>query len=364
METNDVVEENPRINKVVNQSDDVVDNEEKVDDEKDPLLKLYLPYNISSVHTCCQATSPKNESNLLSLDGENHNGANEVDTQIDLALTYFEKKEYKEAFHLFESLLDVSIVAKYYVSILLYDGLTGHEDYKQAVSLMRAVVESNLFHHEKLIHCAQYNLGRAYYEGFGVKQSDNEAEKWWLLSARNGEDGGCVKAQSILAMFYSRLREDSFDLKKAHFWHQEATGNGSIESQTALGMMYEHGMGVEKSKQHAFKCFKSAATRGSVYAMGNLALNYYQNKMFRNACAVAKKVGSLSDTKLLSVQTDCLEAYVRKGIALGCFIYGRCIWKGLEEETDDKPGKWYSRAAKFDMDVTKQMQDLVTEGKI
>ena len=54
-------------------------------------------------------------------------------------------------------------------------------------------------------------------------------------------------------------------------------------------MMYEHGMGVVKSKEHSFKCFKSAAKRGSVYAMGNLALNYYQNKMFRNACDLSKR---------------------------------------------------------------------------
>ena len=84
----------------------------------------------------------------------------------------------------------------------------------KAVAFMKDVIESNMHNHEKLIHCAQYNIGRAYYEGFGVKQSDKEAEKWWLLSACNGEEGGCVKAQSILAMFYSRLREDSFDLEK------------------------------------------------------------------------------------------------------------------------------------------------------
>ena len=65
-----------------------------------------------------------------------------------------------------------------------------------------------------LAYCALYNMGRAYYEGFGVKQSDDEAEKCWLLSARDGNPEGCVKAQSVLGMFYARRGEDNFNLKK------------------------------------------------------------------------------------------------------------------------------------------------------
>ena len=65
-----------------------------------------------------------------------------------------------------------------------------------------------------LAYCALYNMGRAYYEGFGVKQSDDEAEKCWLLSARDGSAEGCVKAQSVLGMFYARRGEDNFNLQK------------------------------------------------------------------------------------------------------------------------------------------------------
>lgn len=342
-------------------SDSEVNNNDTSNSEEqsnnDPLLKLYLPYKISSTHTLCK-TGVKSYMEFSN---------NDIDNQVQSALGCYESGKYDDAKQLFQAhgVIDKSIVAKYYVSIMLYDGLGGEEDPGKAVQLMKEVVNSNLYNHEKLIHCAQYNIGRAYYEGFGVKQSDEEAERWWLLSARDGEEGGCVKAQSILAMFYSRLKEDTFDLNKAHFWHQEATGNGSLESQTALGMMYAYGMGVEKSKEHSFKCFKSAAKRGSIYAMGNLALNYYQNKMFRNACAVAKKVGSLEDPALLSRQTDCLEAYIKKGVALGCFIYGRCIFKGyIDEATEDTPEMWYTKSANIDSDVAQQMQDLAVEGII
>ncbi len=65
-----------------------------------------------------------------------------------------------------------------------------------------------------LVPYAQYNLGKAFYEGFGVPQSDEKAEYWWLLAAKDGDQDGCVKAQSTLAMFYSRLGENSYDMEK------------------------------------------------------------------------------------------------------------------------------------------------------
>lgn len=53
--------------------------------------------------------------------------------------------------------------------------------------------------------------------------------RWWLLAADDGNPKASVMAQTVLGMFYSR--EDSMDLQKAFFWHSEACGNGSVESQ-------------------------------------------------------------------------------------------------------------------------------------
>ena len=60
------------------------------------------------------------------------------------------------------------------------------------------------------------------------------------------------------------------------------------------------------------------------------------------------------DTSELSRDTDCLEAYIKKGVALGLFVYGRCLEKGVimagndNDETKDEekallPIKWYSK---------------------
>ena len=94
--------------------------------------------------------------------------------------------------------------------------------------MLRVAETTNKTEYTKtLIHCAQYNVGKAYFQGFGVKQSDDETEKWWLLAADDGHPSACVSAMTALAFFYSRKNDpEYFDLKKTYFWHNEATGNG------------------------------------------------------------------------------------------------------------------------------------------
>lgn len=56
----------------------------------------------------------------------------------------------------------------------------------------------------------------------------------------------------------------------------------------------------------------------------------------------------MEDTSELSRETDCLEAYIKKGISLGHFIYGRCIEKGVVADMDDNtPIQWYSKVKKL-----------------
>ena len=53
-------------------------------------------------------------------------------------------------------------------------------------------------------------------QGVGVeKQSDIEAEQWWLDAADDGNPKGSIKAQTMLGMFYSR--PETLDLKRYTF---------------------------------------------------------------------------------------------------------------------------------------------------
>ena len=48
----------------------------------------------------------------------------------------------------------------------------------------------------------------------------------------------------------------------------------------------------------------------------------------------------------ISEQTDCMEEYIRKGIAMACFYYGRCLSLGQGvQQDDDEAKKFYSRVS-------------------
>lgn len=78
-------------------------------------------------------------------------------------------------------------------------------------------------------------------------------------------------------------------LFQAFYWHSEACGNGSLESQGALGIMYLYGYGVSKDQPAALYCLTEAAARGNVYAQGHLAAYYYQCKLYTRAALLAER---------------------------------------------------------------------------
>lgn len=61
---------------------------------------------------------------------------------------------------------------------------------------------------------------------------------------------------------------------------------------------------------------------------------------------VYDSVAELEDIEGIAAETDCLSNYVAKGIALGCFVYARCLHHGYGVEQDVKESKlWYSRVS-------------------
>jgi TPR repeat protein len=53
--------------------------------------------------------------------------------------------------------------------------------------------------------------------------------------------------------------------------------------------MYLSGLGVKKDLDAAFKCLKEAAERGNVYAMGHLAMYYYNKKLFTKTADLSSR---------------------------------------------------------------------------
>jgi TPR repeat protein len=277
---------------------------------------------------------------------------------------YFEQCRYDKAMHYFElAANDNDWQAIFQLGVMYYDGLNCPADLKRGFELMHRVATSDAARAYHLVRVAQFNVGRAYYQGYGTKRSDDDAERFWLLAADNGNPKACIKAQSTLGLFYS-LR-DHLDLKKAFFWHSEACGNGSLESQGALGVMFLEGLGVKQDFDKAFICLKDATSRGNIYAMGHLVAYYYKHKLYTKAVELAARVSQCEDTAYISQETDCMEEYIKKGISMACFYYARCLSLGRGVQEDEHLAKsLYSQSFKFDADVCARLQKVTQQGDI
>ncbi|KAG8453707.1 hypothetical protein GDO86_000365, partial [Hymenochirus boettgeri] len=267
-----------------------------------------------------------------------------------LGQLFFEEGQYKQAFSFFENVKERDYQALYQTGVMYYDGLGIQEDPKKGVDHMERIIRSDSPSAKHLKYAAAYNLGRACFEGYGIPHSVKEAERWWLFAADNGNPNASLKAQSVLGMFYSS--SPNVDLQKAFYWHSEACGNGSLESQGALGVMYLYGQGIKKSVQSAVECLKEAAQRGNAYALGHLVGYYYQRKLYRNAIELAKKVASHDDIKLLAKSIDCLPECTSQGVAMAMFYFARCLHLGLGIKQDITAAKqYYSKAIQLDANV-------------
>ncbi|XP_014800995.1 PREDICTED: LRP2-binding protein-like [Calidris pugnax] len=257
---------------------------------------------------------------------------------------YYEEGLYEEALVQFEKIKDTDFQAMYQLGVMHYDGLGTNCDPEKGVEYMKKILDSDSPEARHLKFSAAYNLGRAYYEGCGVKRSTEEAERLWLLAADHGNPKASVKAQSTLGMLYSM--SGLKDLKKAFFWHSEACGNGSLESQGALGVMYLYGQGVRQNTKAALECLRGAAERGNVYAQGHLVEYYYKRKFYSTATALAKRITENEDIDVVAKVTDCLPAYVAKGVAMATFYLGRCLQLGRGIQQDPAAAnEYYSKVS-------------------
>ncbi|NXU55569.1 LR2BP protein, partial [Turnix velox] len=265
---------------------------------------------------------------------------------------------YEEALREFEEIKDRDFQAMYQLGVMHYDGLGTKEDPEKGVEYMKKILNSSC--PRQLKFAAAYNLGQAYYEGCGVKRSAEEAERLWLIAADHGNPKASVKAQSTLGMLYSLK-----DLKKAFFWHSEACGNGNLESQGALGVMYLYGQGIRRDTKAALECLREAAKRGNVYAQGHLVEYYYKRKFYSTAAALAKGITETDDIEKLSKITDCLPAYVAKGVAIAAFYLARCLHLGRGVQQDPAAAKkYYSMACLLDPATASDLELAANLGRI
>ena len=140
---------------------------------------------------------------------------------------------------------------------------------------------------------AEYELGRAFWDGRGVRENDAEAIKWFRKSAEQG----CAPAQFELGMDYGgrEILDGLFgsgprqDLAEAVRWFRKvadkAVDAGDRESQFlgrqaefALGVFYLNGKGVKQDWVEGTNWMSRSAEGGSRLAMDKLSWAYFNAK--------------------------------------------------------------------------------------
>jgi localization factor PodJL len=117
---------------------------------------------------------------------------------------------------------------------------------------------------------AARDLGLKYLTGDGVEANDDEAVRWLLRAAYNGEPN----AEYWLGTLYARGRGLPEDESQALHWYEAAAKQGNAKAMHRLGVAYFEGQGVEKNDTEAARWFTEAAEEGNSDAAFNLAVLY------------------------------------------------------------------------------------------
>ena len=166
---------------------------------------------------------------------------------------------------------------------------------------------------------AQFQIGKFYYNGFGVEKDSEKGIKWLMKSAENSYLDAVylesilitirdhmesvkkddVKAQEIVAEKYYEigdlleLAHDSVEYKKAVKCAQGAIDNGSAYAYYLKGQAYQEGKGVERNMAEAEASFKKGIDLGDPackYAYASLILaEMVENPDFEYAFRLSKE---------------------------------------------------------------------------
>jgi TPR repeat protein len=100
------------------------------------------------------------------------------------------------------------------------------------------------------------------------KAADSSATPEELLSLATKGD---AHSQTALGVMYAYGKGVQQDDKQALFWFRKAAEQGNARAQRDLAVMYSTGKGVSRDDTEADKWFRLAANQGNAYAQDNLA---------------------------------------------------------------------------------------------
>lgn len=156
---------------------------------------------------------------------------------------------------------------------LLLAPVAAHADFAQGVKAYeagdhKAAFEAWLPLAENGDVAAMRNIGHLYRWGQGVEKDVRQAMQWY----RKAAEKGFSRAQANLASIYLQGDEGvPVDYAEAYKWFAAAAVQNLAVAQYNLGLMYELGLGIEKSEPRALGWYNLAAKAGQPEAIERLS---------------------------------------------------------------------------------------------
>lgn len=95
--------------------------------------------------------------------------------------------------------------------------------------------------------------------------------------------------KSSAALLEAEALYNKKDYARAFTLFKSLAEQGSVEAKANLGLMYEHGQGVDKSFAEAFRFYREAAEQGVAWAQANLGLAYLNGRGIKQDDVEASK---------------------------------------------------------------------------
>jgi TPR repeat protein len=138
---------------------------------------------------------------------------------------------------------------------------------------------------------------------------------------RSLSDKGDNDATFYLGLYF-HIQSHPPQNKEAEALYRKSALNGHMESQVNLGLMYGHGIGVEKDPVESFNWYLLAAEKGDAQAQFNVALNYQHGK------AVSKDPEAAIEYYTLAADQGYSAAQLNLGLM---YLYGTECPKDIEK---------------------------------
>ena len=169
------------------------------------------------------------------------------------------------------------------------------KDYDSALPMLKTAAE-------KGSSGAMVDLGRMYYNEWGVEEDYSQAYTWFEKAAAKNDSEG----QRWMGVLYAYGRGVDKDYAKAYEWYLKAADQQNASAMNNIGSLYEQGKGVEKDYAKAYEWYKKAADLQNTGAMSNIAYLYEQGngveKDYTKAYEWYKKAADLgSYSAMLSI---------------------------------------------------------------